>query len=353
MKLESSLPARGATREKAIERKVLLTTLVPQERTAWSKARADVCANLQRAGYEIVQLPQLSSPRAIARLWQALKKELAGGGHMLIEYPFEQRKRAYFLLLFRLFAPVKLYALLHDLDSLRFEADPRRELAVLGMFDGLVSHNASMTRWLREKGYRKKIVELSLFDYRSDPAPPAHEGAMASPVNILYAGNLTFAKATYIYDPALAGLNKAHISVYGPYFDSARSHSGITHRGIFDPDRPALDRPYHFGLVWEGTSLETCDGPYGRYLRYNNPHKASLYISLGLPIVIWRGAAMADFVLEQGVGVAIDRLEELDSLSSKVDSAAYLEMVRKVQVLRRKVAEGGFLAAAVDRLALR
>src|SRR5215218_7841207 len=58
--------------------KLLLTTLVPDERTAWSKARADVSAILQRDGYATVQLPQLSSPRMTAQFWSRLKKELAG-----------------------------------------------------------------------------------------------------------------------------------------------------------------------------------------------------------------------------------------------------------------------------------
>lgn len=75
-----------------------------------------------------MQLPQLSSPRMAARLWSGLMRELAGGGHMLIEYPFGQRRRAYLLYLLKWFVPVRLYALLHDLDSLRFEE---------GLFDRL------------------------------------------------------------------------------------------------------------------------------------------------------------------------------------------------------------------------
>lgn len=330
--------------------KVLLTTLVPDEKTAWSKARADAGVILRRAGYETLQLPWLASLGEAARFWSQLKDALAGGGHLLIEHPFVRRKRAYFLYLFRLLGRVKLYALVHDLDSLRFETHPRRELAVLRLFDGVISHNRAMSGWLRANGYTGKIVELQLFDYLSEPTPPSHALAMDSQLDILYAGNLTFNKASYIYREELGALTNAHLSVFGPYFDSARAHAGITHKGVFDPDRPVLDRRYHFGLVWEGDSLDGCDGAYGRYLRYNNPHKASLYIAQGLPIVIWRGAALADFVRQEGIGVAIDRLEELDQLASRVSNEAYLAMVEKVQALRRKVNEGGFLASAIERL---
>ena len=332
--------------------KLLLTTLVPDERTAWSKARADACTILQQDGYAAVRLPQLSSPRMTARFWSRLKRELAGGGHMLIEYPFGQRWRAYLLYLLKWFAPVKLYALLHDLDSLRFEKPARRELAVLGLFDGLISHNPSMTRWLREKGYGKKIVELSMFDYLNAHHVPFHEHGMAAPLQILYAGNLAFGKARYLYRSEIGELKNVRLSVFGPNFESDRATgAAVVHKGVFDPDRPVLDRRYHFGLVWEGTSLETCEGPYGRYLRYNNPHKASLYVSLGLPIVIWSGAALAGFVVDQGIGVTIDRLEELQTLADRVDNDSYLSMVDQVQALRQKVGAGGFLSSAAGRLA--
>jgi hypothetical protein len=332
-------------------KKVLLTTLVPEEKTAWSKARVDVCTILERAGYVLVQLPRLSSLREARQLWSVLRRELAGGGHILIEYPFEQRKRILFLYLFRLFSRVKLLAVLHDLDSLRFGTDSGREMALLKLFDGLISHNASMTRWLRDKGYRKKVVDLQMFDYMSAPAQPVHALGMNSPVNILYAGNLTYEKATYIYSEEIASLKNAHLSVYGPYFDAARAprHS-VSHKGVFNPDSPVLDGRYHFGLIWEGTSVVTCEGPYGSYLRYNNPHKASLYVSLGLPIVVWRGAALADFVVEQQIGVTIERLDELDDLASTVSSEAYFAMARKVGALRDKVAEGGFLLGATRQL---
>jgi hypothetical protein len=331
--------------------KLLLTTLVPDEKTAWSKARADACAILQQDGYATVPLPPLSSLRKAAHLWSRLKRELAGGGHMLIEYPFEQRKRAYLLYVMRWFAPAKLYALVHDLDSLRFEQALGRELAVLALFDGLISHNPSMTRWLRQQGYAKKIVELSMFDYLNTPAAPAHEQELSVPLQVLYAGNLTYAKASYIYRKELGSLKNVQLSVFGPYFDSERAPGAtVIHKGVFDPDRPVLDRRYHFGLVWEGTSVDTCEGTYGHYLRYNNPHKASLYVSLGLPIVIWSGAALADFVVEHGIGVTIDHLEELEELPARIDQEAYRDMLARVQALSGKVAAGGFLKSAAGRL---
>ena len=57
----------------------------------------------------------------------------------------------------------------------------------------------------------------------------------------------------------------------------------------------------NFGLVWDGTSLDGCNGRYGEYLKFNNPHKTSLYLSCGIPVIIWKEAALADFVEEHKV----------------------------------------------------
>ena len=46
-----------------------------------------------------------------------------------------------------------------------------------------------------------------------------------------------------------------------------------------------------FGLVWDGISVETCAGVYGEYLKVNNPHKTSLYLASGIPVIIWKEAA--------------------------------------------------------------
>ena len=82
--------------------------------------------------------------------------------------------------------------------------------------------------------------------------------------------------------------------------------------GAFDPDTPFLNGRYHFGLIWDGTGVDSCEGLYGHYMRFNSPHKLSLYVALGLPVIVWREAAIADFVLKQGIGVTVGNLLELD-----------------------------------------
>ena len=331
--------------------KVLITTLVPNQKTAWTKARLDVSQILQRGGYASMYLPEVKTPGRLLMFALSLKKRISERGHIVIEYPFDHRRRAYILYLFSRLTKIKIYALIHDLNSIRFNNPQDKELAILNLFDGVISHNPAMTRWLVEKGFSRKLVDLDVFDYCIDATRTYHEHRMSNPVKVVYAGNLSYTKATYIYDREFSSLKNVEISAYGAFFEKERLEgSPITYKGVFDPDRPLLDGKYHFGLVWEGTSMETCDGEYGHYLRFNNPHKLSLYIALGLPVIIWEYAAAARFVLQQNIGVTIRTLRDLQEIHSRVGDPEYEAMARNVERLSRKVKEGDYLNGALGRL---
>lgn len=335
--------ARGA--------RVLVTTHVPEQKTAWTKARQDVLRLAGQAGYAPVGLPAGASLRAWGAFLQALVRHLPPGGQVLIEYPFAQRKRILPLWLFCRLRRVRLDALIHDLDSLRFDTPPRREVAILRLFDGLISHNAAMTAWLREGGIRGPVVDLDLFDYCAESTRPWHEQAISAPLKVVCAGNLSYPKARYLYDPRLAELSNVELSLFGAFFEPQRMpDSPVRYKQAFDPDTPRLDGTYHFGLVWDGTGVDRCEGRYGHYLRFNNPHKLSLYAALGLPVVVWKEAAVARFVQERGIGVVISDLRELGSLPARISNEAYQRMAANMRAVGRSATQGHFLRQALGRL---
>ena len=117
--------------------------------------------------------------------------------------------------------------------------------------------------------------------------------------------------------------------------------------GCFDPDLLPSKLAGAFGLIWDGPSIETCTGDLGNYLRINNPHKLSLYIASGLPIIIWRGAAEAGFVEKHRIGISVNSLDELPALLRSMRVADYRSMVQSVTRLAKSVRNGNFLAMAV------
>lgn len=331
--------------------KILLTTEIPDEKTAASKARVDILEILSANGYQQLYLPRSMSVLNILKFSKALGRIAKGRSHIVVEYPCWMKKRMYVVYLLCRLKGIKLYGVIHDIAALRFQISARPDMSILRLFDGLVSHNASMSAWLKEKGYRKKIVDLKAFDYLLDQPKDFHADSLQKPFRIFYAGNLSYKKATYLYDKKLNGLDGIQLCVYGQEFDRERMNgSPVSYKGIFNPGAPNLPENYHFGLIWEGTSVDTCEGLLGQYIRYNNPHKFSLYLSLGLPVITWREAAIASFVLENNIGVTIKDFDELKTIADKITPELYQTYITNINSISEKVRKGYFLNAALDTL---
>jgi glycosyltransferase involved in cell wall biosynthesis len=104
-----------------------------------------------------------------------------------------------------------------------------------------------------------------------------------------------------------------------------------------------------FGLVWDGDSTTTCSGDFGEYLQYNNPHKTSLYLRCGLPVIIWDKAGLADFIRDNKVGLCIDSLEHLEEALSNVTAQEYADMKSNALQVRNRLQEGYHTRQALER----
>ena len=103
-------------------------------------------------------------------------------------------------------------------------------------------------------------------------------------------------------------------------------------------------------MVWDGTTPTTCDGIFGNYMKYNNPHKASLYLSSGIPVVIWRKAALSKFIEENNLGIAVDSLTVLDEVLSKMSLSKYENLLKNVRDVSQKLKKGFFIEKAIQNL---
>ena len=115
---------------------------------------------------------------------------------------------------------------------------------------------------------------------------------------MIIAGNLRRHKVGYVYSLP----DNQEFNLYGVDFEDD-GRENIHYIGAFDPEELTQKMQGSFGLVWDGTTCDTCDGLSGSYLKINNPHKFSLYLSSGLPVIVWDQAAIADFVKKENVGL--------------------------------------------------
>ena len=85
-------------------------------------------------------------------------------------------------------------------------------------------------------------------------------------------------------------------------------------------------------------------------------HKVSFYIRAGLPVIIWRQAAVASIIEKEKIGFCIDTIDDIEKRLQSLSASEYAEMKSNVRRVSDKLKEGGFLKEALDeayrRLAL-
>ena len=144
------------------------------------------------------------------------------------------------------------------------------------------------------------------------------------------------------YVAKLAEMADYPLHLYGNGLDRELSGTAQYH-GAFPPDELPAHLEGAFGLVWDGPSVETCDGPMGRYLGYNNPHKVSLYLAAGMPVIVWSKSALAPLVEENGIGIAVNELSEITEKLQRIELDCYVEMKKAAEDYGQKVQRGVFL----------
>ncbi len=104
-----------------------------------------------------------------------------------------------------------------------------------------------------------------------------------------------------------------------------------------------------FGFVWDGDSLDSCTGNFGEYLRYNSPHKVSFYLRAGMPVIIWSEAALAGLVKEEGIGLCISSIEELNTLLKGITAEKLSAMHTRVREVSDRLRHGDYFRHALGR----
>jgi len=248
---------------------------------------------------------------------------------------------------------IKTVALIHDVEALRMKSAnylPMQlkceEISFLKQCDCVICHNESMKQELVKKFdlNKDKCIVLGLFDYLipDDLAPNNDQFGLGKPIVI--AGNLSAQKAGYLYTGPLP----FEANLYGVNFDEKNTDPNMHYHGSFLPDELPRAIKGSFGLVWDGDSRDGCSGDYGDYLRINNPHKASLYLACGLPIIVWSESALATFVTGLGVGFVVDSLDDVTHRIDMLEYAATSKMYSNARALSKRLRSGSFLKAAID-----
>lgn len=334
------------------------------QKNAISKARKDVECILEREGFEKITVSVKASgdkQNMMMKLIQSLDayrickkgtRRLKRGDQLLVQFPVMIPNPLLYKVICRLNRKgIQTMALIHDLELIRFysyEGAPKKHIQVdiqekycLKKFSAVVAHNERMKEYLAGQGIEEdRIRVLGIFDYLVSTDLDEKKKGLDKPV--ILAGNLSRQKAGYIWQ---LGDIPADFNLYGVGCEDV-SLVNAHYFGSYPADELPQTLEGSFGLIWDGDRIDTCSGVFGKYMLYNNPHKISMFLACGFPVIIWSQAALADFVLKNRVGFTIDQLSDIPDKISRMGSAEYESMLDNVRRLSAQLREGRHTLAA-------
>lgn len=291
------------------------------------------------------------------KAWKKAVRHIPGNSILILQFPVISHTVFLRSLISQLKKKgIRVIAVIHDLEALRnsifFDNDSQglrlrmEETWVLKLIDILIVHNDRMKEILCDRfGIEAdKMISLEIFDYLISTDPAARDrGSYKRNNSVMIAANLDQNKSGYLYKLP----QNPQFELYGANY-RGNSTGNIHYNGVFPPDELPFNLSGDFGLVWDGDSIDSCEGFSGKYLLYNDPHKCSLYLACGIPVIIWEKAALASFIRDNDCGITVDSLETLSDRLNEIPDERYSAMRANAEKTGEKLREGGYLKKAVE-----
>ncbi len=325
-------------------------------RSAASKAKIDCEDILKHNSFKNIGLPRTIIPNSVISFILTLTGTIIGilrikkDSTICIQYPL--KKYYHFIVIIAKLKKCKIITIIHDLRSSRKrKISIKEEISLFNKNNLIISHNHKMTKWLCDNGLKTQIKNLEIFDYLGSNKQIDRNYPLNKVFEIVYAGVLAQSKNGFIYDLAALDSSNFCFNLYGVGVDKnkLKLNSNLNYRGSFTADKIIDELKGHFGLVWDGDSYNECSGNFGNYLKINNPHKTSLYLRAGLPVIIWDKAALSDFIIKHNIGIAVSSLKELKEKLADIDSEKYYEMQKNSRIIGEKLKNGFYLKKVIKQ----
>ena len=152
-------------------------------------------------------------------------------------------------------------------------------------------------------------------------------------------------------------LDQYKIRLYGPcnknLVSKLEKARNLEYCGMFSQDGLIINiENSQYGLVWDGTDvdIEKDTSGLGTYLQYNTSSKFCLYLSIGLPVIVWEKAATAEYVKENKCGIIVKSLENLEKKLDSVSESEYIEIRCNAARVATRIRQGYDFIDSVEEI---
>lgn len=335
---------------------ICLYQYITKQKNNAIKARTDALSIAVSLGYKHIGLFHSGNPKPfiVAEIVYACIKTIIMADRqdkVFIQYPYYPNivNRIIFSIL-HIGKKIKRYKtilLIHDLISYKIERPKTLQAEIIAWewMDYIICHNERMLAKIQEVRTSANYAILGPFYYLYNG--PICKRVYSKNPTVVIAGNLSKEIVGYVY--RLSTMHDVYFDLYGTNYSEQKSNN-LRYKGLISPEELPSHLEGQFGLVWYGDSLETCTGTIADYIRYISPHKISLYIAAGLPVIVWEESALASFVIDSGIGVCVRSLTELSACLSDLREDTYDRMVVNVMHVRKEIVSGKRLKDILNNL---
>ena len=344
------------------------------QKTAGVKARQDVETIFKWNNLKKIEIPCLIEGREnktrlgkikahydVYMLWKNALKKIKKNDWIYIQFPLLEHTMLFSLLIKNLEKRgIHTSIIIHDVEAIRFtlrndvplSRKIRMRFEEISSFKNcskIIVHNEKMKSFMHEKWkiHKDKMDILGIFDYLVENYNEEllEKRNLSRKGPVIIAGALSKHKAGYIYNLP----ENCNFNLYGINFEREKASSNTNYVGAFNPEELIYNLQGSFGLVWDGDSSATCTGVYGDYLNINNPHKTSMYLAAGIPVIIWEEAALANFIKKNHCGITIKSTDEIRNIIDNMLDEEYETLKANACKIGGKLRRGYFLKSAMKQ----
>lgn len=225
----------------------------------------------------------------------------------------------------------KLIIFVQDIQKLMFDSEQAildMEIKTLNKADLLILPSKKMHRYLKENGLDEKpVIYQTIWDMPSDICFVDHAVTRC----FHFAGN-------YNRFPFLAEYHgKTPIYQYDANKPDRENDDSFCWKGYLEQEKLMHELSKGgFGLVWSD------DEYFDRYYSMNQPYKLGTNLAAGIPVIVKRGCVHEKFVERNGLGYAVDTLDEADKMVQSITDAEYIKLYHNVKSIQKLILDGAY-----------